>query len=508
MKASLSIGEALDYACQYAMAGNHESAIGLCRGVLIHESKNFEAIERLGSSLFATKQYYEALYWFDRGLKIDRKQPLALTNYGLCLSQVGHPDEGLAYLERAAINASAKQMKTAPAVLALIHNNLGNTLEKLKRYPQALAALDRGLGFNPNDGFALYNRGIVLLRLNRTQDAIASFNQALALNPADADARYNRSMALLRIGDLKQGFEDYEARLLTSENKVINLGLPADKQWDGSDLTGKTILVHCEQGLGDDIQFLRYLRPLIDQKNPVEMKLICHKATAPLVIDAGAPVILLQSGVPLDHTSYDCWVPLMSLALRLGTVDEARIPHPFYFPVTTERADNWKPHLPARRPRVAVCWAGNFHHKNDEHRSIPLSTFGKLFDVDGVDFVSVQQMRPGETDEFAALKQTHGNLTALFLDDLRDTAAVLLQCDLVIAVDTAVAHLAATLGIPTRILLPAFSTDWRWGINRTDSPWYPTATLDRQPKIGDWASVIGRLRTELAELAAQKRTAA
>lgn len=505
----LTIGQALDLGTELAMRGDHRGAIGLFRGVLIHEAENFEAIERLGSSLFELKHYYEALYRFDRGLKLNRKHPMALTNYGLCLSQVGHPDEGLPYLERAVYQAEGREDLSRQA-RALIYNNLGNTLERLQRYAEALPILEKGIAQNPNDAFPHYNRGIVLLRLNRHREALAAFDHALSLDPDNADAHYNRGMGRLVLGELKQGFEDYEYRLVTSETGVPNLGLPADKKWTGQDITGKTLLIHGEQGLGDDIQFFRYLTVLAERHPNAKLKLVCHTATSPLVEAARLPIELLKTGEPLAADCFDYWVPLMSLALRLGTIDEASIPAPFWFPVSTGRAEHWKTTIApvGGALNVGCVWAGNFQHKNDAHRSIPLKQFGALFNTPGCNFVSLQQMRQEDMAEFAKLKEKHGDwLKALYFDDLRDTAAAILNLDVVVTVDTAVAHLAASLGVPTFILLPAFSTDWRWQRERSDSPWYPTARLLRQSKVGNWATVIAAVTDTLIDLGT-KRVAA
>lgn len=506
---NLSIGQALDLGVQYAMAGNHEGATGLFRGVLMHEPQNFEAIERLGTSLFELKRWHEALYWFWRGLKINRKNPMGLSNYGLCVSQLGHPDEALPWLERSVYNAKRAD-GMSPEALALIYNNLGNTYERLRRHDEALANLDIALRHNPRDGFSLYNRGIALCRLNRQRDAIASFDAALAIKPDDADARYNRGMARLVLGDLKNGFADYEARLLTTENAVPNLGMPAHLKWKvGESIKGKTILVHCEQGIGDDIQFFRFLAPLAALE-PKQVLVIAHRNTQCLL--DGAPVTVLEAGAELEGR-FDRWVALMSLPLHLGVqsgiaTDETNIPEPYDLPIDNERVAIWGKKTQLRPLlNVGVCWAGNWIHKNDAHRSIPLAKFAKIFDAPGCNFVSLQQMRPEDMEPFAQLKKRHDNLSALLFLDLRDTAAAILNLDLVVTVDTAIAHLAGSLGVPTIILIPAYSTDWRWQLIREDSPWYPSATLMRQPKIGDWDSVLNRLHSELSAIAVQHAAA-
>lgn len=495
---SLSIGEALDMGVAMAVAENHKNAVTMFRGVLIHEPDNFEAVERLGSSLFELKEYHEALYWFWRGLKMERRHPMALTNYGLTVSHLGHWAEGLASLERAARLADKKPL--SPEAMALIYNNLGNCLERLKRYDEALVALDKGLSFKPNDPFPLYNRGIVLLRLNRQADGIKSMDRAIALRPNDADAIYNRGMGHLLLGNLKQGFADYEWRLVTSDNTCPNLGLPADKKWTGAELIeGKTILVHGEQGLGDTIQSLRFIEALQDRGAKVSA--IVHNGLRSMV-EAMPGVTVLEPGSDLTG-KYDYWVAIMSLPLCLGIDTEEKLPAPWVPALSSERLERWRD---AAKPatdmlNVGICWAGNFQHKNDVNRSIPLKQFAKLFDAPGCRFVSVQQMRPGETEDFAALKEKHQNLSALWLEDMADTAAVIQSLDLVITVDTSVAHLAATLGVPTWILIPNFGTDWRWMLGRADSPWYPAAKLWRQPKVGGWQSVIDAIRDQLSHAA-------
>lgn len=501
----LSIGQALDLGVQMAMANQHQSAIGLFQGVLMHEPNNFEAIERLGSSLFELKRYHEALYWFWRGRKLNRRHPMALTNYGLTVCQLGHPEEGVVDLEKAVYHAE-RTKDCSNDVKALVYNNLGNTLERLKRHGDALTALEKGIAYNPNHHFPHYNRGIVLLRLNRRVEAIAALERCLKLHPNDPDATYNLSMAHLQMGDFKRGFEEYEARLITSENKVVYLGLPPEQQWQGENLDGKTILVHGEQGLGDDIQFFRYLPRLAKFYPSAKIKLVCHTATAPLVAHLHN-ITILPTGQPIEHSSFDHWVALMSLPLRLYTIDEENIPPPFDFPVMADAVEKWR--WPVRSPEklnVAVCWAGNWLHKNNEHRSIPLRQFAELFSARGCHFTSVQQVMPEDVDKFVELKKQHGNIHDFAFTDLRDTAAALLNVDVVVTVDTAIAHLSATLGVPTWILIPKYSTDWRWQLERADSPWYPSARLIRQTSVGDWPSTLKHVRQEL-EQEADRRAA-
>jgi tetratricopeptide (TPR) repeat protein len=495
---TLSLGEAVEAGRAHARQGDHKTAIGLFRGVLIHEPQNFEAMQHLGASLFELKHYHEALYWFWRGRKIGRCHPMALTNYGLCVAQLGHWEEGFAELERARHIAERDGGLSAEA-MALVYNNLGNTLEKLKRYPEALENLDKALSINPLDYFSHYNRGIVLLRLNRHAEAMAALNRAIEIKPGDADAHYNRGINHLLHGNFADGFAEYEFCLVTTENEKPNFGLPEKFKWQGEPIKGRRLLVHAEQGLGDCIQFFRFLPALVTQGAEIKLHIqadLREWASAIPGITTIAPSRRFEAGGTCED-GYDYWVALMSLPLMFNVKSEADIPPPYLPPL--DRAAHLE--IPSGT-NVGVVWAGNWIHKNDEARSIPLNVFGALFDAP-CNFISLQQIQARDTDSFAALKERHDNLSALFLDDFRETAAVIRGLDLVISADTAVAHLAASLGKPTWVLIPKRGTDWRWQLTRTDSPWYPSATLYRQHEIGDWRSAIACVRADLCGFAQQ-----
>lgn len=506
----LTIEQALDLGRQFLQGGNFPSAITMFRGVLVHDPEHFEAIERLGLALFETGQLYEAFYWFWLGREINRKQPDALTNYGLTLGQLGQPERGLPDLERAAAIAD----KGAPGeVRARIWNNLGNALERLGRHKDALEALDKGIAHNPEDAFPRYNRGIALIRLGRHREALESFERCLALHAKDerpdapgiADARYNRGMTRLVLGDLKGGFEDYEFRLTTSENEKPNFGFPADKKWNGEELGDTPLLIVAEQGLGDTIQFLRFI-PEAKRRAP-NLTLAVQTALAPMVKACWPDIPLLPAKSKIPHDQLGRWAGLMSLAHLFGVEKESDLPAPWVPPLDDERVQRWATELVAyKRLRVAVCWAGNFRHKNNANRSIALETFSKLFEAD-CDFVSVQQVVLGDEAKIRDLCAQRQNLYAADLTDFRDTVAVMAGCDLVVTVDTSVAHMAASLGKPTWIFIPKNNTDWRWMLDRVDSPWYPSARLIRQERAGDWSSTINKTVRELSAFADGGRTA-
>lgn len=495
---------------EHAFGGNYKSACTMFRGVLIHEPHNFEAMSRLGAALFELRQIHEAFYWFWRVKKMAPRNPMALTNYGLTLSQLGHWDEALPDLERA-VNL-AEQYGWKGEQMALVYNNLGNTYERLKRHKEALAILNKGIEQNPDDPFPWYNRGIALMRLNRHREAVGSLDRSITLRNklfdgsgsrlSEPDAIYNRGMAHLLLGNFRDGWEGYEARLTTTENKSPNLGLPVERKWIDQDIKGKYLLVHAEQGLGDTMQFLRFVPALADRG--AHIYLVTHREIWPLVTTQYPNIEVLKPGKSVPH--YDYWVALMSLPLRLGidTEDKIKAWPPWLPHVEHARVVKWQADLalPDDKLNVGICWAGNFQHKNDEHRSIPLEKFAKgLLGTPNVNFVSLQQMAPEDTHEFPKYAEQYGNVKAYYLGDFRDTAAIIFNLDYVVSVDTSVAHLAATMRKPTMVLVPAYSTDWRWQIDRDDSPWYPELKIFRQPKIGDWKTALERLSRDLSNLA-------
>lgn len=515
-QAPISIGEALDRGTAHAMGGDHQAAIGYFRAVLEHEPTNSEAMSRLGSSLFDFGRPYrfEALYCFWRALKLNRKSPMNNSNYGITLGELGHHDEAIEHLSRAI--ALARKIKNAsPTMLAIVYTNLGNSLARTDQYRQAIDALKSALSFRPDDPFAHFNLGICLQKTGWFDEAIHELSTALDLEKNHreesvsrinvSDATYNRGICRLIKGDFNQGFEDYEGRLTSSENKHPMFGLPPEKRWLAEDLTGKTILVWSEQGFGDTIQFLRFLPALVALGARVQ--LVVQTGLEPLIAIPGVEV--LPGNTPLD---YDYWTALMSLPLMLGVTREDQFPEPWFPSIPDDKlvdASKWldtlrQSHDGTEKTIVGVCWSGFFQHKNDAHRSIPLKTFSRLFDAPDHVFISLQQIRQ---EDNAAVAELGDKLIHPKINDWSDTAALALFLDRIVTVDTAVAHMAGSVGTPTTVLIPAFCTDWRWGLDRTDTPWYPNMNLWRQERIGDWVTPITRLRTCLNALRVSAVTA-
>jgi hypothetical protein len=373
-----------------------------------------------------------------------------------------------------------------------IFNNRGNALSELGRPQEAMASYDRALALDPNLPEVLINKGHVFTDLHRFEDALAEFGKAAGFGSKRAEAMFCQGLIRLRRGELATGWRLYEWRWQQSSwgDQVRNFTAPL---WLGREpLAGKTILLHAEQGFGDALQFVRYVprverlgaRVLLEVQTPLVSLLSTMRSVSQV----------LARGQPLPDFDLHC--PLMSLPLAFGTELNsipADIP---YIEVPAERIARWRVRLgEKRRPRVGFVWAGSAVHDRNRLRSIPLDDFASLLRVPGLEPVSLQKEM--SEAEAAALQELPGVISlGGELADFADAAAVISQLDLVVSVDSAVAHLAGALGIPVWVLTP-FLPDFRWLLSREDSPWYPCARLLRQPAYGDWTSVLARACREL-----------
>jgi hypothetical protein len=370
--------------------------------------------------------------------------------------------------------------------------NRGNALRTLGREAEAIASYDRTLAAMPRMVSAWHNRGLAFAALNRHREALESFARALAIDPEHANSHFSVAMSLLTLGDWQRGFAQYEWRWKRSgAGARRSFSKPL---WLGEfPLAGRTILLHPEQGLGDTVQFARYAPVLAAGGAKVVIESPPELTELLASLDGVAAVVTRGEALP----PFDLQCPLATLPLACRT-EVATIPAAAsYLRSPEDRIARWRPRLETLGPaRVAIAWSGRPTHSNDRRRSIALTNLAPLLAVPGVRFVSVQRdVRASDAAALAADPRiTH---VGDDLADFADTAAVLSLCDLVICVDTSVAHVAGALGRPAWLMVP-FQPDWRWLLARDDSPWYPTMRLFRQPAIGDWASVIGRLCGELA----------
>jgi tetratricopeptide (TPR) repeat protein len=499
--------------------GHAAAALALIEAALKIDPGAGGAWTNRGLALAALDRDSEALKSFDQALALAPDDCDALNNRGSLLLKLARPADALAALARvaalspqhfgaqinrgnalAALGRLDEALAQFDALLAAdpghpgLHFNRGNALSALGRHADAIAAYDRALSLRPDYLSAHLNRGTALQALNRHQEAIASFENVLAIEPGDSDAQHNAALSRLTLRDYRGGFAQYEARFArTGMPPHRRLGKPL---WRGEyPLHRKTILLHAEQGLGDTLQLARYAPLLARMGATVVLEVPPELASLLRRLEGVASVV--ERGTPLPHFDVHC--PMGSLPLALGT-QPATIPAAIpYLAASEERVAQWRPRLGGLgSPRVAIAWSGRASHPNDRNRSLALARLKPLLDLDQVAFVSVAREL---TDADAATLAGVARIAAIGaqLRDFDDTAAVLALADLVISVDTSVAHLAGAMGRPTWILLP-FCPDWRWMLERDDSPWYPTARLYRQPAAGDWESVVARVREDLVGL--------
>jgi tetratricopeptide (TPR) repeat protein len=477
------------------------------RGVVLHERKRFaealtsydralalrpdyvEALYNRGLVLYELKAPEEALASFDRVLALRPDFVEAQINRGNALRKLKRFDEALASCE----GALALWRDRAAA-----YGNRAIILHELQRFEEAMADYDRAFAVDPDYADALCNRGVTLYELGRFAEALASYARALAVRPDFPEAHFNEAYSRLLTGDLRRGFEKFEWRWKI-EPYASHRRAFVQPQWTGvEDIAGRTILLHAADGYGDTIQFCRYV-PLVTSRGARAI-LEVQKPLQELMQSLAAAVQVFARGDMLPDFDMEC--SLLSLPRAFGT-ELSTIPSGTpYLSVPSARAEKWNARLPSRhRPRIGLAWSGDPTHSNDRNRSIALARL--LPPLSGIDasFVSLQQeVRAGDA---AALQGSDILHFGAALKDYSDTAALMANLDLVVAVDTSVAHLAGALGKPVWILLPHIP-DWRWLLDRDDSPWYPTARLFRQDAARTWDGVIPRLRTALQDFAASR----
>jgi tetratricopeptide (TPR) repeat protein len=436
----------------------------------------------LGVVLLGLKRFEEALAAFDAVLAATPEDEQAHNNRGNVLQGLKRYDEALACYDRA--------LALRPDFV-LAHNNRGNAMLELQRCDEAIACYDRALALMPDYPEALRNRAAALQALNRYEDALADYQRVLAFDPGDADAQWSESLAHLCLGDFAAGLPKFEARWRTSDSSG-RAPFPHPLWLGETPLAGRTILLHAEQGLGDTLQFVRYA-PLVAGRGG-DVVLAVHHEIKSLVMGMPGVRAVFAEGEPLPPFELRC--PLLSLPLAFGTSVQtipAQIP---YLEAPSERLARWADRLPRGSGlRVGVAWSGNPEQRNDFKRSLTFDQLSPLWDIPGIEFVSLQ--KDVRITDVATLRR-RSSVTDLSseLADFADTAAAMAQLDLVISVCTSTAHLAGALGRPLWVMLP-FSADWRWLVGREDSPWYPSARLFRQSQPGDWAGVIERVANEL-----------
>ncbi|MEP6535360.1 MAG: tetratricopeptide repeat protein [Bryobacteraceae bacterium] len=482
METALALnGEAelhFELANQLYLTGDVERAIEHFRAAIRRRTAFPEAWFHLGVSLMRQNRPGDALAAYGQALHLRPRYPEALNNSGIVLQALGRHREAGGFYNQA--------IECKPDYFDARYN-LGLVRQSEERHEEALDLYDAVVRLCPNHVEAHNNRGNVLLALGDPPAAVEAYGRVIALAPDHAQANWNLSLANLLLGRFEEGWKGWEWRLRRPEAECRSFSAPL---WTGADVGNARILVHAEQGFGDTLQFVRYAAMVKERCGFVIMQ--CPPALVrTLRFVAGIDQVAARVE---DLPDFDFHIPLLSLPAIFGTVEES-IPRgvPYIFPLASLR-EIWRERIaPSADLKAGIVWAGNANHKNDANRSLPPEFLAPLLGLAGIQFYSLQKnlSLPGMLP------------LGLELTDFADTAAAIANLDLVISVDTAVAHLAGAMNKPVWTLLP-FNPDWRWMLGRMDSPWYPSMRLFRQTAAKEWGSVIELVAGELATLVATR----
>jgi tetratricopeptide (TPR) repeat protein len=547
-------------AIKYHQNGQLEHAELKYRQVLKFDPRNADALQLIGVVAYQTGRYTSAIDLINEAININPHVASYYSNLGIVLKEINESDEAIinynkaislkpdyaeAYYNRGISQQELKQIESAitsyDMAIALkpdyadAYYNRGNALQILKKLEGAIENYDKAITINPyyaaaysNRGVALEglnkidiaienydkaielksdyaeaysNRGNALQELGRLDEAAASYDKALELKPDYAEANFNKSLLLLLSCNFGKGWESYEWRWYEKDIRKFKRDF-SQPIWLGVEaLLDKTILIHAEQGLGDTLQFCRYVKMVADLGAKVIFEV--QKPLVKLLEDLPGVSTLIARGDPLPEFDYHC--PLMSLPLAFKTELKSIPFAERYLKADPKRVDYWREYLKKDSFKIGIGWQGSQGTKIDIGRSFDLKLFQLIAEIRNVQLVSLQKgygseqlnnMPEGmQVTELGEQFDTEG----AFLD----TAAVMMNLDLVITSDTALAHLAGALGVKTWVALK-YVPDWRWMLGREDSPWYPSLTLYRQPKHGEWVPIFDQIKMDITNLLSNK----
>ena len=513
-------------ACHHA--GQLHQAADLYRQILNIDRDHAQASNNLGTIFMSRGHLNDAVSCFQNALNSKADFLEACLNLGRAYKKLGHYSEAIESFRR----ALAIKADHVPAYLALsflyhelgdncgaitccrqaltldpksveAYNNLGNALVDDGDIISAIESYRGALQIRSDRADIYYNLANALKSAGRIHSAIENYQRALALKPDFINARWNLSHALLLSGNFLAGWREYECRFQLPGQKDIYPYCLGAARWDGTSFNDRRLLVHDEQGLGDTLQFIRFLP-------------FAKALGGTVIFESRKPLLNLLRGFPgIDElvprsdegqgrTDCDIFIPLLSLPALFGTTlltIPAKVPYIYADPTTR---DAWCKRLGGDDFKVGIAWSGNPRHANDRNRSCPLEFFKPLANIFGVKLIGLQAGGAANKAENSTYPMVLENIGKEFTD-FGDTAGAIEALDLVISVDTAVAHLAGAMGKSVWLMLP-FLPDWRWLMGRKDSPWYPTMRLFRQPKPGDWATVIDHIGDSLQQLVARRFT--
>jgi tetratricopeptide (TPR) repeat protein len=477
----------LTQALQIHLQGDHKQAQAICNQVLISYPDQPDALDLLGIISNKLGNFEEAIKYHRKAINSNPEKGFYYSNLGASLKKLDKPAE--------ALEAYEKALEIGP-INEQVYFNMAIALRALGRLDEAIACYEKVLEVNPEHAGANYNLGNVLSDAGETEKALAHQEKVQNIAPQHAKAKYNKSLLNLRLGNLKEGFKDYEYRWLQGDAHSFPKGLENTPIWDGSDLNGGTLLIYGEQGLGDIIQFIRYISIVKAEKSVGRICVRCHQ---PLYSLLESIEEIDELVAPNTLPEFDAFIPILSLPHIMGTELDTIPANTPYLSAPPDKTKKWAEKTSQGKLKIGIVWAGNAGHKNDHNRSCPLALFESLMDLPETVFYSLQKGR-GE-EELAQAITRHKNLIDLGIkiNDFADTAAIMENLDIVISVDTSPVHLAGALNKKVWTLLP-FVADWRWLSDRDDCPWYPSMKLFRQAKVNDWPDVFRRIKEELVEI--------
>jgi tetratricopeptide (TPR) repeat protein len=437
---------------------------------------------RLAENLRALGESDESIASFRRAIALAEDDPAIHNSFGAALAGMRQFDPAMAEFQRA--------IELKPD-FADAHSNLGAALVAIGSLDEAVTALRTALKHNPNSRGAWNNLGNALYNQGKISEAISAYDKVASFNPNDAKIHANLALAHLLLGNFARGWGEHEWRLKVPE--IVGTRQFAQPQWDGIDLNGKTVLLHPEQGFGDMIQFARFIPRVAGRGGRVVLE--SPPELFRLFKDFPRIAELAASNQPLPNFDVQC--PLLSLCSVFNVTAETIPSEVPYLKPDRELVRRWSERFDAgdKRLRAGLVWAGRPQHTNERNRSMNLAQFAPLASLDSVAFYSLQKgiAAAQAADPPAGLRLMDWTED---LTDFAETAAMIQHLDLIVTVDTAVAHLAGAMGKRTWLMLP-WIPDWRWMLERTDSPWYPTMRLFRQRKTGDWAEVLRQVAGSL-----------
>ena len=465
--------------------GHYAAAVEKCRHAVLLKPDYVQAYNTMAFSLEKQDFYDEAIENYRQALLLDPDFAEAYNHLGVVLNDMGRTAE--------AIDNFRNALKREPGY-AEVYNNMGIALKEQEEFSEAIASFEKALQLDPDFAEAYYNLGNSLRDEGRCAGAIDNYKKAIGLKPDYAQAHWNLSLALLLNGNYSEGWKGYKWRRNVNLKVLTDYHCTGKPRWDGSSFKSKRLLVHHEQGLGDNIQFVRYL-PMVKARGGT----VVFETLKPLVnLLRGFPGVdelveyVPNRKLPLE---YDVYTSLLDMPHIFKTTVEtipSQVPYIF---ADLSRSRYWREELIGPELKVGIVWAGSPEHGNDRFRSCSLKHFASLGEIEGVRLYSLQKGSAARQMEEFEGTVSMTNISKHF-NDFTDTAAAIDNLDLIISVDTSVLHLSGAMAKPTWALIP-YAPEWRWMLNRQDSPWYPTMRLFRQSYWNDWDSVFGRVTEEL-----------